>query len=849
MPFNTLTVSGAVTPTVVQTYFSHYLDRKNLHQKPTAHISYHEGLQLIRQFLLYSSHHTVEDIQAFTSQWVPSPRWVKVDVVKIPEEQSREAAVRLQGQLGHHGIDQIGGKMWWQWRREGADLKAEWIEMRSNYEQRKKTGDAGRRVMLYVHGGAYYFGSVDEHRYQMQRHARKLGARVFARMLVTMRDQGIPLPAGAILLSPWVDLTHSFPSCAADTPLDYIPEHGFLHRPSESWPPPNNDDMVELINGAIGQAADQFKGADNRDAVQGYSVDAHPDLSAMAHDGGVDAAATTADSGAPGNTVPGPNHDLSLMLDGKMVEIKDQIQMYATNQLISHPLVSPVLQPSLGGLCPLFILTGGGEKLRDEQIYLAHKAANPAKYPPGDAYLDRDPNSRETLKKWKGTDVQLQVWDDCCHVAPTLSFTRPAKYMYRSIAQFGAWALARAQQTEIDIMDDDDVSVISESSDSSEDKANDVKGKAADRSPETVGRAGDALPPFRNHMIRQRVDRNGIIYPLTPASSLPALHLPPGEIGVIKAGPVQKWMAAKSKWDQKYAREKRRVQKQRAKDILAGYEDFENDDAPPPSALAARRRRDMGREAAKGRSWGMSLWSLWGSSHDEKTIQREEKADKEPETSTATASGTNKGITKENPAPTPAPASTTERERPKALSPARSAQYGSRSRSRRRTVTDAGQTSGEDNRDGEINENTTVAELLAKKGSNKTQDPGLLSPSVIPIPASQPSTPVALGQTNGHTHTSAGGRPSAGNVAYPFKLAPTTEQQANASTLTLNSSSGIVSPPKENPSVDTTETANARASANGSISPATMSPASKRPEPERFVTATEGSGSVAIEAK
>jgi len=53
--------------------------------------------------------------------------------------------------------------------------------MRADYNERKKNKDAGKRVMLYVHGGAYFFGSVDEHRYQMQRHARKLKARVFAR--------------------------------------------------------------------------------------------------------------------------------------------------------------------------------------------------------------------------------------------------------------------------------------------------------------------------------------------------------------------------------------------------------------------------------------------------------------------------------------------------------------------------------------------------------------------------------------------------------------------------------------------------------------------------------------------
>lgn len=135
--------------------------------------------------------------------------------------------------------------------------------------------------------------------------------------------------------------------------------------------------------------------------------------------------------------------------------------MYTTNELLAHPLVSPIMQPSLGGLPPLLIMTGGGEALRDEQIYLAHKAANPKKYRPGDAFLT--PEAEEQIKQWKPTDVQLQVWDDLCHVAPTLSFTKPAKYMYRSVAQFGAWALARAQKSGIEILDDDQVSIISQS--------------------------------------------------------------------------------------------------------------------------------------------------------------------------------------------------------------------------------------------------------------------------------------------------------------------------------------------------------------------------------------------------
>ena len=289
-------------------------------------------------------------------------------------------------------------------------------------------------------------------------------------MLVVMRDQGIPLPAGAILISPWVDLTHSFPSVAGDNPLDYIPPHGFHQRPSPSWPPPTTDDMLsmqeELVKKIVSKDLTPSHQQSEADAVQGFHVDHNP-TPAMHNGTAASGPATDDGTGPAANTVPGAGHELSIMLDGRLIEIKDQIQMYASNQLISHPLVSPILQPSLGGLPPLLILTGGGEMLRDEQIYLAHKAANPTKYPPGDAFLDDSPHdhNRNQVNRWKPTDVQLQVWEDLCHVAPTLSFTRPAKYMYRSIAQFGAWALARAQKTEIEILDDDDVSIISQSTD------------------------------------------------------------------------------------------------------------------------------------------------------------------------------------------------------------------------------------------------------------------------------------------------------------------------------------------------------------------------------------------------
>ena len=36
-------------------------------------------------------------------------------------------------------------------------------------------------------------------------------------LLTVLRDLGKPLPAGGVLISPWVDLTHSFPSVMTNT--------------------------------------------------------------------------------------------------------------------------------------------------------------------------------------------------------------------------------------------------------------------------------------------------------------------------------------------------------------------------------------------------------------------------------------------------------------------------------------------------------------------------------------------------------------------------------------------------------------------------------------------------------
>ena len=684
--------------------------------------------------------------------------------------------------------------------------------MKSDAQERKANGGKTKRVMMYIHGGAYFFGSVDEHRYQMQRHARKLKARVLApkyrlapqfpfpcglldciaaylhlltvqepneivlagdsagagmvvSVLCTLRDQGIPLPAGAILISPWVDLTHSFPSVGDPAPMDYIPQYGFHHKPSRSWPPPNEDDVTMLKREADKKKKNNSGKVDTGE-LQGKQQDP---------------VAPTGKDGAEGElgTSGGIRHDerfLSVKIDGEDVRIKDQIQMYTTNEMLDHPLVSPIMQPTLGGLPPLLIMAGGGEILRDEQIFLAHKCANPQKYAPPSDKLDE--RGRILLAKYKPTDVQLQVWEDLCHVAPTLSFTRPAKYMYRSVAQFGAWCLARAQQTGIEILDDDNISVISSSEtgsdaeeqprqdgnvegSSEEKKEHDEKEEKKRRIAEeqkvtsgAVGKAGDPLPPFINHMVRQRVTRHGVTHPLARPEDLPGCCLAPEEIGVIKSGQVQKWLTAKRQWDSRYATTKAKVHKKIINDIATGYQEFPGEH-PPPTALAGRLRVDEDfKEKKRIKSLGLALWSLWGSKHDEATVERERLAGgekHEPEMAAVTPNQDDgarpfSDIESQAPAPTPA-------------------NEGPRSPSRRRFVYDENQTGALD-----VDADTPVAELLAKRQEQETSSQLLGAPGT--------------GAT--------GKRPFVDGIAMPFTIK---KEADTASMVTLNSGMSPPGPP------------------------------------------------------
>ena len=115
---------------------------------------------------------------------------------------------------------------------------------------------------------------------------------------------------------------------------------------------------------------------------------------------------------------------------GETIEVTQQIQLYAPNGLLRHPLVSPALS-YLGGLPPLLFIAGDREVLRDEiiyacallsstfarylvvthRLYRAHRAAHPERFPLREEIKKMYPALKLVETSMQPTPVHLQVYD------------------------------------------------------------------------------------------------------------------------------------------------------------------------------------------------------------------------------------------------------------------------------------------------------------------------------------------------------------------------------------------------------------------------------------------------------
>jgi acetyl esterase/lipase len=153
-----------------------------------------------------------------------------------------------------------------------------------------------------------------------------------------------------------------------------IPVTGLsLHKPSPLWPPPSNYISNKVHNGLRKNITDVLHRRSRNGSTRtpqaarpiGSDKEVPNSETLPAETGSVGVASTA----LPVIDILEVDHGVSLQTDtGEAVEATQQIQLYAPNDLLKHPLVSPALS-YLGDLPPLLFIAGDREVLRDEIIY------------------------------------------------------------------------------------------------------------------------------------------------------------------------------------------------------------------------------------------------------------------------------------------------------------------------------------------------------------------------------------------------------------------------------------------------------------------------------------------------
>ncbi|CAE6477520.1 unnamed protein product [Rhizoctonia solani] len=287
-----------------------------------------------------------------------------------PFDELEYGAQRSKDESEHHEPRELSGE----WI-VGKEL---WTRLNKQWLQEKKHHGVGHRVpervILYLHGGAYYVFSAATHRLITIPLSKYADARVFAvdyrlapetrfpgalhdavhayrrltdelhvppsrilvagdsagggltlALLMYLRDEGYELPSGAILFSPWVDLTMSCDSWDSNADVDVVPR-------------PDADDPLNPVACYLGWGENMKK-------------------------------------------------------------------------YITHPYASPLFG-DFKGLPPLLIQSGDSEVLRDEITLLAHKA---------------------TLA---GVDVRHELFEDAVHVFQMFPFLPATHRAFRNVRSF-----------------------------------------------------------------------------------------------------------------------------------------------------------------------------------------------------------------------------------------------------------------------------------------------------------------------------------------------------------------------------------------------------------------------------
>ncbi|GES75171.1 alpha/beta hydrolase protein [Rhizophagus clarus] len=108
-----------------------------------------------------------------------------------------------------------------------------------------------------------------------------------------------------------------------------------------------------------------------------------------------------------------------------------RFQLYAPNEALAIPYVSPMLAESLCNFPPLLLTIGDDERLRDKTIYFAHRSSEPTKYK-GPSY---NAGKFEKSPFQTPTNTTLEIYEDMPHVFQFMEHASTEK-SYERMAEF-----------------------------------------------------------------------------------------------------------------------------------------------------------------------------------------------------------------------------------------------------------------------------------------------------------------------------------------------------------------------------------------------------------------------------
>lgn len=211
-------------------------------------------------------------------------------------------------------------------------------------------------------------------------------------LLLWLKQNNYPLPAGVVAFSPWIDLTHSQPSYIINAPYDYVPAEP---KDPKYFPRVSN---IPKVFSEKPQTPEQAMSMDPPDS------------------------AITMD-------------DLPKNLSAEEIEMVNELDMmmhtrqyYAPDELLTHPLVSPVFGDAviwreIIAQCPVLIQSGEAERLRDEGLVFMGKilgAVTSVRDHLGghNAFLPDSEVPNHTISKRVVDNLSVELYQDCPHVVP-----------------------------------------------------------------------------------------------------------------------------------------------------------------------------------------------------------------------------------------------------------------------------------------------------------------------------------------------------------------------------------------------------------------------------------------------